>query len=434
MEYQTHIEHHFRWNYGMIAGVEGVWGFGVALVSHVAILPVFLERLGASAFLIGLLPATFRLFLTAPQLIAARLTHHLPLKKRVFTCVHYPGCLALLLLGFLVLWVRDSQPKLLIGGTFVWLALFGASISFAMPMWVNLMAKLFPARLRGRAFAMVFLLGGLTGAAGSLLAGKILDAISYPLNFMTLFFAAGVLLSACVTAFLWLREPVLPNSRLTPSNGFLRDTLRAAAKSESFCWFLAGRFVGTLSLMAAAFYTVSALERFSLPGSVAGQFGAALLAGQSVGSLLAGHIGDRFGFKTVAALVPLCDAGAAVLALSAPAAAWYYPVFFLLGLRVSLAMVGTHNLNIEFCPGHDKTTFVALSSTVMCPAYVLGPSLGGFLATHHPAGYNAVFVVALACSIPSFLLISLLVKEPRDRQDPEGIAQVAASCDTPASP
>ena len=79
-QYEERIETHYRWNYRMIAAVEGIWGFGMALVSHVAILPVFLNILGASPFVIGLLPATFRLFLTVPQLLVARFTRALPLK------------------------------------------------------------------------------------------------------------------------------------------------------------------------------------------------------------------------------------------------------------------------------------------------------------------------------------------------------------------
>jgi len=411
--FETQVAEHYRWNYGIIAAVEGVWGLGSALVSHVVILPVFLDRLGASPVLVGLLPATFALFLTGPQLLAARLTGHLPRKKIFFTFVHYPGCLSLLALGGFVIWQRDGPESLIIAATFVWLAMFGLCISFAMPMWVNLMAKLFPPSLRGKSVGDVFLLGSVTGAVGSMCAAKALATFAFPYNFAVLFFAAGVLLSGCVTTFLWLREPSLHHDDHPAEGRFLRDTIAAVKGAPSYVWFLMARFVGGFGLMAAAFYTVAAVARFQLPTATAGMFGAAHLLGRSVGSLVAGRLGDRFGFKWVATMAPAAMLGAALLAVFAPSATWYYPVFILFGFRISFGMVGVHNLAIEFCPTADKTSFIALSSTAVCPAFVLGPWLGGLLAERHPAGYTAVFVVASLCCAASLLMMVFCVKEPR---------------------
>jgi len=214
------IRRHFRWNYAIIAIVEGVWCVGAAMCSYVTILPVFMERLGASPLLIGLLPATFHLFFAVPQLLAARLTGHLPLKKYVFTLVHYPGCLSLSGLGVLVVIYGDRFPASVIPATFVWVVLYGLTLSFAMPMWVNMMAKLFPSDLRGKSFGIVFLLGGLLGAGGAWVAARVLSALAFPRNFGVLFIAGGLLMSGCISAFPWLREPVRPPRETTGCSGF----------------------------------------------------------------------------------------------------------------------------------------------------------------------------------------------------------------------
>jgi len=130
---------------------------------------------------------------------------------------------------------------------------------------------------------------------------------------------------------------------------------------------------------------------------------------------LAGKLGDKNGFKLVAVCVPLLDAGAAALALCAPSVSWFYALFFLGGCRVAFHMVGMHNLCIDYCPTDDKTAFVALTSTVMCPAYVIGPFLGGCIATWHAAGHDAVFVVALVTALLSFVTMAAFVDEPRNR-------------------
>jgi len=416
-DYEEAIRRDFRWNFAIIAGVDGVWGFGSAFVSYVVILPVFLQKLGASELAIGLLPAAFMFFLTIPQLLVARLTRHLPVKKFFFTVTHFPGCLSLLILSYLAFRISDHRSaaymSFVVACTFAWLILFGLSISFAMPMWVNLMAKLFPSSVRGRSFGYVFLLNSVCGAIGSALAGMILGWASFPYSFAILFLLAGVLLSGCVTFFFWLREPPKHPEPQSTDRHFLREVVDTLRSERDFIWFLLARFVGAFCLMGAAFYTVAGLDKFGLSEATAGTFGAIMLGAQVLGALLGGRWGDRFGFKSLATVVPLFDAATAALAMFAPSPMWYYLVFALYGARRSFAMVGVYNLTIEFCPAIDKTTFIAMGSTAVCPAFVAGPIIGGLLAQHHPAGYNAVFVVTMACGFLAFLLMALRVREPR---------------------
>jgi len=413
VDFEQEIKRNYRWNLGIIAGVDGCWGFGMAFVHRVAILPAFLDRLGASSITIGLLPAVFSIALFAPQLLAAHFTRHLSVKKNFFTVTHYPGTLSLLALACLTVRYAATAPGVVMGSTFAWVVLFGLSISFAMPMWLNLMAKLFPAAVRGRAFGYVWLLNGVLGAAGSLCAKKILGTVTYPWNFAVLFTASGVILSACVTSFFWLREPVRINPDARGTAAFLREVTRILRGPREFLWFLAARLTGTFSMMAAAFYTVAGLERYKLSSAAAAMFGAVLLIAQVIGSLAGGRLGDALGFKLLLVLACATDVAAGTLAILAPSPVWYGVVFALFGLRSSFLMIGGHNLTIEYCPTEDKTTFVALVSTILCPAYVLGPILGGLIAKYHPAGYNAVFAVAACCGLAALLVTLLKVVEPR---------------------
>lgn len=413
--YEEQVERHYRWNLAILAGVEGAWGLGSAFVSYVVILPVFLSRLGAPEVVLALLPAVFMVCLSAPQLLVARWTRHLPVKKFVFTNVHYPGCVSLLALAWVAVRWSESRPSWAVAAAFVWLALFGLSISLAMPMWVNLMAKLFPPRVRGKSLGYVFLLSSVCGALGSIAAAWVLHRYAFPTNFAVCFTVGGVLLSGCVTSFFWLREPASEAVTEDRPSTFWRDVGGILRRSAGFNWFLAARFVGSLGLMAAAFYTVAAVERFDLPSAYAGRFGAALLAAQVVGSLAAGRLGDAWGFRLPVLLSPLLNLAAAVTALAAPSAGWCYLVFVFYGLHRAFAMVGVHTLTIEFCSAEDKTTYVALGSTVLCPAYVLGPLAGGLLARYHPARYDAVFVATIVCCLVAAVVTVLKVPEPRKR-------------------
>ena len=101
------------------------------------------------------------------------------------------------------------------------------------------------------------------------------------------------------------------------------------------------------------------------------------------------------------------------MAMAAPSPGWYYCVFVLLGLRQSSGMIAVQNLTIDLCPSDDKTTFVALASAVVCPAFVLSPIIGGALATHHPARFHAVFMVATVCALLAAVVTIVKVRDPR---------------------
>ena len=56
---------------------EGLWGFAMAFHNMNSVIPMFLAQLGASAFIIGLIPGGFMLLLAIPQIFSANL-HYLP--------------------------------------------------------------------------------------------------------------------------------------------------------------------------------------------------------------------------------------------------------------------------------------------------------------------------------------------------------------------
>lgn len=411
--YQQSIERHFRWNFSTLAGVEGCWGFASAAIDRVAVLPVFLSTLGASEYVISLLPAMFMLCFTAPQLLAARLTRHLPVKKTFFTLTHYPGALLLIALGVVTLWANRLPSWLILACTFAWIVVFGISISFAMPMWVNIMAKLFPPSVRGRSFGVVWLLGGLFGAAGAWCVRWALQAWGFPTGFGILFIASGVLMSVCTTSFFWLREPALEVADDGERRPFLRELGGILRGTPAFSWLLVVRSVAAFGVMGDAFFAVAAVERFGLSVSVAGAFAGVTLAARVAGSLIGGYLGDVCGFEAALLFSILSSAGASVVAMAAPSAGWYYCVFVLLGLRQSSGMIAIQNLTIDLCPSDDKTTFVALASTVVCPAFVLSPIIAGALATHHPARFHAVFMVGAVCALLAAVITIVKVRDPR---------------------
>lgn len=393
--------------------VEAVWGAGYAFVSQVAILPFFLRQLGASDTIIGALPAVSVLTLCGVQLWAAHLTEHLPVKRVVFTCVHYPAAAAVLAMALIAHYSSRLGGEASSVGVLVCAGVWGLSMAFCVPMWTNLIAKLFPERARGRFFGYAFLVGSVTGIAGAALAQRLLASLPFPDNFAVAFGLSSIMLAASVTAFLWLREPALPAEvERVPFGPFIRRLWMEASSRRGYRALMWARVVASLGAMASAFYAVSARERFGLGDGAAASFTMASVAAQIVGSLLAGALGDRVGFHVFAPLSPALAAVACWLALTAPAPWAFYVVFALSGYIGANDFVAVTNLTIEYCPRLEKTAFISLIGTATAPFTAASPVIGGWLA-QATGGYAAVFRTAMVLNIAAAILAAILVRDPR---------------------
>jgi len=403
-----------NWNFSIIFGVHSIWGFGAAFISPVALLPVFLQELGASNVVIGLIPALQMFCMTAPQIFAAQLTGPLPVKKNVFTFVHYPSALALGVLALATWQWGKSEPSLVVFITLVCLSVHGLGLSFAIPMWMNLVAKLLPPESLGRHFGLIFFGGGITGGIGAFLAKWLNETSEFPDGFAIGFIIACVFTGVGVTSFFFLKEP--PHPEPAPKKSliqFLKALKNDLAGKTDYIYYLSSLICSALAGMAIPFYAVSAREEFGLGVEVGATFTLLLILSQVVGAPVAGVVGDRIGFRSLAFIPPLLSIVAALLALFGGHAWCFYLIFIVGGLAASADSVATINLPIEFCPNTDKTSFLAVRGTVISPVQALAPILGGVMADHFEGRFSIPFTGAVIFQAAALVILLFFVGEPR---------------------
>ncbi|MBI2194182.1 MAG: MFS transporter [Planctomycetes bacterium] len=415
--YQQRIEAGRTRNFRVILGVHTFWSFGSTFFSHLALIPVFLQELGASNLVIGTLPALVTLFMFGPQVLAAHLTSHLPVKKRVFASIHYPGCAAILVLGVLTqLWGRTDR-RALIAATLVCLAAHSLSLSFAMPMWSNLVAKLFPPERRGRDIGRIFFVGGLTGGLGALLSRELSRRFEFPIGYTLGFLLASLVLTAAVTAFFFLDEPAHPDPGPKRKLGaFFRSLWGDLRGQRGYQFYLLSQVFCALSSMAFPFYAVAARELHGLGVEVGATFTAVMLLSRVVGSPLAGLIGDRLGFRALAFAPPLLTALAGLLALLVRHPGVYHAIFILGGLAAAADTLAIINLPMEFSPHADKTSFVAARGTLVSPVLAVAPMIGGYLADTFSGRFALPFAGSVLFGLLGVVVLAAFVREPRRRE------------------
>src|SRR6185503_1379116 len=124
-----------------------------------------------------------------------------------------------------------------------------------------------------------------------------------------------------------------------------------------------------------------------------GAFTGVLLAAQALSYLSSGALADRWGHKQVLELATGLGLLALLLAVLAPTAAWFFPIFILVGAAQAGYQLSGFTLIFSFSTPAERPTYIGVANITLAPVAALGPLLAGVLAEQ--TGYNTLFVVLL---------------------------------------
>lgn len=405
------LERHWR-NVGWILSVETMWGPALALISVVAIIPVFLAHLGASNTVLGALPVVWTLSSSLPQAFAAHFTGHLKHRKRVLILLHVaaaPPWIALAAwfgLGGLHHPAADIVV-LLAGWSLAWIVM-----GFTIPVWINFIGKVTRPDLRARTFGVIFFFQTLLGVVGGWIASRILSGgIPYPGNYALGFLIAGVCMAAGALFFL----PVVEESSPVEAQGelvgtVLRHMREVLSDRSGVRTYLAIQVLSAGGWLLVTYYPVFAEGRLGLTARDSALFTAVCMAGQMLGSVLIGWIGDRMGYSRVAVIAVLSLTLGLALSLWNAGIAVYFATAFALGVYLVSDRLALFNLSMAFSPHDDNTAYIGAIPALTAPALaIVAGSAGPFIDRF---GYLAVAAVGLALAAAALYLVLARLPEP----------------------
>jgi len=173
------------------------------------------------------------------------------------------------------------------------------------------------------------------------------------------------------------------------------------------------RFLSQFAVMGTAFYSVYAVSHFSLKAITAGILTSVFLISQIIANPLMGWLGDRWGHKRVMILGMVAALASAVLAWQARSLAWFYPVFILAGPANVALWTTALVMTVDFGPQDKRPTYIGLSNTLVAPATILAPILGGLIAD--VVNYQTTFLVSAIGGLLTVIVLYLLVKDPEKK-------------------
>ncbi|MEZ0396777.1 MAG: MFS transporter [Anaerolineales bacterium] len=390
------------------------WGFG----SLGTIVPLLVARMTDSALLIGLIPAIHGVAWQLPQLFMANAVARKRLYKPMVMWITLHERVPYLGLALVGIFLGELGKPFALILTFALILWQGLGAGFTANPWQSMVAKIIPSERRGTFFGAQASLANVLMSGAAIAAGYLLDTISDRWDFAACFLLTLVGMGLSYLFLGLTREPedtekTLPEKQSLP----WREWMTLLRHDRNFSIFLAVRFLSSFATMGFAFYIVYGLRRFGMDEVTAGFLTAALTITQTLANGVMGWLGDRYGHRAMLIVGSLAVTLSSLMAWGGPTIAWLYPVFILAGLaNVAYWTIGMV-ITTQFGSEETRPTYIGLSNTLVAPATILAPLLGGWIAD--AVSFQATFMISAIGGVIIAALLYFLVRDPR----PAGTSQ-----------
>lgn len=264
-------DNHFTRNTAAISAVELFWGMGLPVVIESTFLQLFLKNLGASSFLIGLIPTIFFIGISFFSLFSGILTGHLQKKKKAVLTLHLMASMPMLVFGIFLNFFGFGNDTLKL--FFILYALFSISIGLLLPAWQNYLTGIYSEKeiLSGHSF--MWIAQSIGKFIGGFIILKVVTAYSFSHRGSALIFTmVGILFIAGSLFFFFTKE--LPQKEEYPTvKHKFREDLRSALHNRNFLLLLASDLELFALITILSFYANYAVTYCGMEaGTAAGGF------------------------------------------------------------------------------------------------------------------------------------------------------------------
>ncbi len=381
---------------GWLAASEFGWGFGVALASDTAIVPLFLAALGTSKTVIGLAPATAGVMGALPLLAAGYVTGYLSrLKPFLIGGSVAAASPFLLLAAFIWLYAKVLDDSILLWVFFAAYGIRGFLLGLLLPMWVSFVAQTAPPRRRGFSFGLLGICFSGGAVAGGAVAVFPLEWLSFPQSFACCF-ALSTLMGATGIAFLApIHEPSVARPPQRPSaRAYLRQLIAAIRRHPLFIHYLWARPALAGGAVLLAFYAVYAQDRLDAGTAEVALLGPAFFVGTALGGAGLGYLGDRRGYPWALSAAAAMAAAGLLASLVSGSLIGFATAACCAGVFTSGADVGAFGLISALATDAERTALFGVHFLVGVLLSAIVPFSAGVLIDAY--GFAPVFVGSAA--------------------------------------
>jgi MFS family permease len=400
-----------RWNFTAALIDAAGWGLGLGIVSPDTFLPLFVSDLHGSHYGVGLIKTLLAFGWYVPGIFVAGMIERRARVKPFVMALAVVERSFLLAMVPLCLWLGLADRRALLWAFFLCWGGMTFTMGCNSPSYLKLIAKTVPPEYRGRLYGIGGALAGLLGVLGASLARWLLSGLGYPRGYAACFGVAWLIQTLTVLPLGFLREPVgeqAPAEAHRPA-----DLVRLLREDPVLQGFILVGILFAANVMATAFYTEYAIDRFHAGVNQVALFTAVLMAAQVAANLLCGAVGDRQGNKRLLELGLAAGVAAPALAWAAPGITWLYLVFALNQTAVTSWGIAQINYVLELCGPERSATYSAVAGLLIGPFRAAAPLIGAWLVG--TAGYRPMFGWCGLLTLLALVISGRWMREPRGR-------------------
>jgi MFS family permease len=395
-----------------------------ALMSIDTVLTWFVQQLGGSNFLIGLVGPLRDAGWFLPQLFISHRLQREPLKQPLYRRAAAVRMVAWLV-WTLAVFALAGNPALLLLVFFMAYAVNSLASGFAGLPFMEIVAKTIPPDRRGSYFGARMFAGSLLSLLAGVLVGIMLaesNPTPFPQNVGVLFVVSFVSAVVGLTAFGLVKEPrsEVRDDGVTFA-AHLQRAFRLPRHNLNLRYMLLARVAILLSYVAAPFFSIYSINVLGAPPSIIGLYMGVRTVTALVINPVWSRLSDRRGNKLVMQLATACGVLMLVWVVLAPPVAQaadvpatvrlylFVPVFALMGIYETGVGIGAINLTLEVAPANDRAIYIGLTNTVLGIAYI-STAVSGLIVD--AVGYEGVFILGLVLLLLAAWALSRL-RDPR---------------------
>ncbi|MDQ3927625.1 MAG: MFS transporter, partial [Chloroflexota bacterium] len=408
-----------------IGVVNGVLAGILDPLSGIFVLTLFLARLDAPAFLVGLLPTIASCGGLLPQLIVAG---KLRGRKRVMpwytraTVFRVAGLAGMAISAWLIPLGREMALVSLFAGYILYM--FSSGVS-GIP-FMEVVAKIVPTHRKGTFFGYRQFGSAVLGMVTSAIAGAVMSeqlGLVFPYNFAAMLTAATV--AGAVVFGLWslVREPDLEQAHAPrPQTGSIfRHGATALQANRDYRLLTMVRLLATFAGISGPFYLVYAAKALQVPVGVLAVFLTVQTAVPLVAGLLWMPLANKAPRRTLVLITTSLQLAVPVTALTVGAVAgmvpggWHAyivaPIFIAGSLATSSAVMFNDLVLLSIAPPAERPVYFGFLNTLAGVASLTLP-VGGLLLEY--LGYTPLFLLSGVLALCSLVVGRGIERPPRE--------------------
>lgn len=395
------------------AAGEGLWGFAMAFHNMNSVIPMFLAQLGASAFILGLIPGGFILLVALPQLLSANLFRHSTRIKELNIGLHFAMAPIAFLIGMAFYYFEFVGQTGIMVYLVLWI-IWSLSVGFLVPVWADFLASVTVTSRRGRFFGITFTVNAIMGMVGGYVLKEVLsmESLSFPSNFGAAFLIMTLAILVGNIFFIFIKVIHPPSQKREQLDHWWQNLKTIYTQDRNFRNYIFSRALAAATMMPLAFYGVDLQNRFDLPLSSAGTFTFFLVVGQAIFNIVFGYIGDIYGRKVAISGFFIGHFLAGLTAILATEPWMAYLAFGFVGMGFGAAQSSFMVFVYEFAGElGDRKLYYAALDTAVAPFIVVYISMAGLLV--EAFGTIPLYTLSLGFLVAGLLVFIYKVDAPK---------------------